>query len=584
MDQEKDFQCDVLVAGSGVAGMAAAITAAHKGLDVMLIEKSTHVGGSTARSGGWLWIPGTSLARANGVVDSDDDVETYVRGEAGEFYDAARFRSFLRDGPEALDFFLQNTALKVDLSLVYPDYHPEAAGASKGGRSMSTTPLDGRELGKDLDLVARPLPELMVFGMMLGSGKEIWHFLRVFNSFESFLFVARLVSKNALETLRYGRSMRLTNGNALVGRLLKSARDKQVRLKTSTSLRDLYVEQGAVAGAWIEHEGRKRLVRARHGVVLACGGFSHDTARRKALFKHSSSGTEHYSPAAETNTGDGQRAAERVGGKFSTAVLQPAAWFPVSVTTRPDRSKGVMPHFIDRAKPGVIAVCLNGTRFANEASSYHDFVQRMIAASKGQPEAFAWLICDHTALRTYGLGRAAAFPMPLRPHLRSGYLKRGANAEELALAIGVNPQSLRTTIEEFNRHAAAGEDPVQGKGSSHYNRFMGDPRNLPNPCVRPLASGPLYAIRLVVGDAGTYAGLATDVCNRVLDGDGHFIPGLYAVGCDAVHMMGGSYPGAGICLGPGLVAGYAAAKHIESLRQGTGPDNSSAELALDSQI
>ena len=217
-----------------------------------------------------------------------------------------------------------------------------------------------------------------------------------------------------------------------------------------------------------------------------------------------------------------------------------------------------MPHFIDRAKPGVIAVTQRGKRFTNEGNSYHDFVQDMVKACAGEQEVFAWLLCDHRALRSYGLGCVAPFPLPIGRHLRSGYLKRGASIEQLAQAIGVDAGVLRATIEEFNRDARAGEDPKFGKGTKAYNRFQGDALHAPNPCLAPLEHAPFYAIRLVVGDIGTFAGLVTDHRTRVLDRQGNPVRGLYAVGNDAASVMGGNYPGAGITLGPALTFGYIA--------------------------
>jgi hypothetical protein len=231
---------------------------------------------------------------------------------------------------------------------------------------------------------------------------------------------------------------------------------------------------------------------------------------------------------------------------------------PTSISTRKDGSKGVMPHFIDRAKPGVIAVTRHGKRFTNEGNSYHDFVQDLVKATKGDKEIFAWEICDHATLRQYGMGCVAPFPLPIGRHLRSGYLVKGNTVAELAKKIGVDPRTFQNTVDVFNKGARIGEDPAFRKGSTAYNRYQGDAQNLPNPCVRPLETGPFYAIKLVVGDIGTFAGLATDAQTRVLDGDKKPIKGLYAVGNDAASIMGGNYPGAGITLGPALTFGYVA--------------------------
>src|SRR5438105_8363514 len=275
------YECDVLVAGSGASGMSAAITARYRSLDVLIVEKEPHFGGTTACSGGWLWIPGTSLTRAYGIAEAPEQARTYLRHEAGNNFDAARVDAFLSAGPEAVDFFTTKTALRFDMPLVFPDYHAEAPGGAQGGRSMVTRPFDGRELGDLIKPLGMPLPELTVFGMMLGSGKEIIHFMRVTKSLTSAVYVAKRLSRHLMDVLRYRRGMTLTNGNALAGRLAKSAFDLNIPLWLSSPVRELIPDDGGVRGAIVERDGRLVRVNARRGVVLACGGFPPDVARRK---------------------------------------------------------------------------------------------------------------------------------------------------------------------------------------------------------------------------------------------------------------------------------------------------------------
>ena len=538
--------------------MSAAITAASQGLKVLVVEKEPLFGGTTARSGGWLWIPGTRLATEQGIHEPPGAARTYLQHETTTHFDPARVDAFIENGPKAVEFFTRQTCVQFDMPPVFPDYHAEAPGGQQGGRSMVTRPFDGHELGPRIKQLAPPLPELTVFGMMLGSGKEIWHFMRVFRSVESFVYVTRRLSRHALDVLRHGRGMMLTNGNALAGRLAKAAMDLDVPVWLNSPVRKLVLEGGRVCGAVVENEGAQIRVSARVGVVLACGGFPHDVERRKQLFAHAPTGKEHYTPSPKANTGDGLRMAEAVGGFVDPTIPHAAAWVPTSVTRRPDGSSGVMPHFIDRAKPGVIAVTRHGKRFANEANSYHDFVQDLVKATRGDREIFAWEICDHATLRNYGMGCVAPFPMPLGRHLKTGYLKRGNSIADLARNIGVDAATLQATIERFNQHARHGDDPEFGKGSKAYNRYQGDALNTPNPCVRPIETGPFYAIKLVIGDIGTFAGLAVDAQTRVLDAHKQPIPGLHAVGNDAASVMGGNYPGAGITLGPALTFGYVA--------------------------
>jgi succinate dehydrogenase/fumarate reductase flavoprotein subunit len=448
------------------------------------------------------------------------------------------------------------------MPLTFPDYHAEAPGGAQGGRSMVTRPFDGRELGARIKDLGSPLPELTVFGIMLGSGKDIVHFMRATKSLASASYVAKRLSKHFLDVARHGRGMTLTNGNALVGRLAKSAFDLNIPLWLSSPVRELIVEDGAVRGAVVARDGRDVRVLAGRGVVLACGGFPHDVVRRQKMFPHAPDGAAHWSPGPEGNTGDGLRLAEKAGGRVDDTLPNAAAWVPVSITTRKDGSRGVMPHFIDRAKPGVIAVTRAGRRFANEGNSYHDFVQDMIRAAKPGEEISVFLICDHRALRRYGLGCVPPFPLPIGRHVRSGYLKRGATLSALAAQTGIEAAALETTIAEFNKASSEGRDPAFGKGSRAYNRYMGDALHSPNPCIAPIAHPPFYAIKLVIGDLGTYAGIKTDANARALDADGHIIPGLYAAGNDMASIMGGNYPGAGITLGPALTFGYIAGRHM----------------------
>ncbi|MCP3387279.1 FAD-dependent oxidoreductase [Bradyrhizobium sp. CCGB12] len=556
------YECDVLVAGSGASGMSAAITARYRGLDVLIVEKEPRFGGTTARSGGWLWIPGTSLAKAYGITETPEQARTYLRHEAGNNYDAARVDAFLTAGPEAVDFFTTKTALRFDMPLVFPDYHSEAPGGTQGGRSMVARPFDGRELGDHIGTLGMPLPELTVFGMMLGSGKDIVHFMRATKSLTSAIYVAKRLSRHLMDVLRYGRGMTLTNGNALAGRLAKSAQDLKIPMWLSSPVRELTVENGTVTGAIVSREGREVRVRARQGVVLACGGFPHDVERRKKMFPHAPTGNEHFSPGPTGNTGDGLRLAESAGGHVEDRLPNAAAWVPVSQTTRKDGSKGVMPHFIDRAKPGVIAVMRDGRRFANEGNSYHDFVQAMVKAAKPGEEIAAYLVCDHKTLRKYGLGCVPPFPMPTGHHLNTGYLMRGDTLEALAAKAGIDAKAFIETVRQFNATAPLGQDVAFGKGSKAYNRYQGDALHGPNPCVAPIENGPFYAIKMVIGDLGTYAGIVTDENARALDAEDRVIPGLYAAGNDMASIMGGNYPGAGITLGPALTFGYIAGRHL----------------------
>lgn len=552
--QETEF--DVLVVGTGASGMSAAVTAAYEGLKVLVVEKASVYGGTTARSGGWLWIPGTQLATQQGIQEPQGAARKYLEHEATTHFDAARVDAFIENGPKAIDFFTSKTCVQFDMPPVFPDYHAEAPGGLPGGRSMVTRPFDARELGQRVKQLAPPVPELTVFGMMLGSGKELWHFLRAFKSLESFLYVAKRFAGHFMDVIRHGRGMTLTNGNALAGRLAKAAMDLNIPVWLSSPVKKLIVDGDRVVGATVIQDGAPVEIRVRRGVVLACGGFPFDIERRKQLFPHAPTGREHFTPSPPLNTGDGLRLGETVGGWVDPTIPNAAAWCPTSVSKRSDGTEGVMPHFIDRAKPGVIAVTKNGRRFGNEALSYHDFVQNLVKACEGHGEVTCWIVCDHAHLREYGMGAVAPFPLPIGKHLKSGYLKRGNSIDELASVIQVPAAALKAEIETFNRDAVTGVDTQFGKGSTAYNRYQGDSLVKPNPCMAPIQHGPYYAIKIVVGEIGTFAGLATDASCQVLTKDKQPVKGLYAVGNDAASIMGGNYPGAGITLGPAVTFGY----------------------------
>lgn len=553
---EQESGYDVLVVGTGASGMSAAVTAAYEGLKVLVVDKAPVYGGTTARSGGWLWIPGTKLAKEQGISEPAGAARAYLQHETTTHFDAARVDAFVENGPKAIDFFTEKTCVQFDMPPVFPDYHAEAPGGQPGGRSMVTRPFDARELGDYVSKLAPPVPELTVFGMMLGSGKELWHFLRAFKSIESFWYVAKRFGGHLVDVMRYGRGMTLTNGNALAGRLAKAGMDLNIPVWLNAPVKKLIVEGDAVVGATVVRDGKPLEIRVRRGVVLACGGFPYDVERRKQLFPHAPTGREHFTPSPALNTGDGLRLGESVGGWVDPTIPNAAAWCPTSVVQRKDGTQGVMPHFIDRAKPGVIAVTAKGRRFTNEALSYHDFIQALVKACKGSSEVTCWLVCDHQHLREYGLGAVAPFPLPIGKHLKSGYLKRGNSLQELASVIGVPAASLQEEVEVFNRDAASGIDTKFSKGSTAYNRYQGDSLVRPNPCMAPILKGPFYAIKVVVGEIGTFAGLATDASCQVLSKDRQPVKGLYAVGNDAASIMGGNYPGAGITLGPALTFGY----------------------------
>lgn len=557
-----DLQCDLLVIGSGAGGLSAAVTAAHLGLSVVVAEKEAVLGGTTAWSGGWMWIPRNPLAREAGIEEDIEAPRAYLREELGDGFEPRRVETFLREGPAMVAFFRRHTALEfVDGNRV-ADFHGHRPHAATGGRSVCAAPFDGRRLGESIALLRPPLDLHSLWGMGIASGADLGHFLKAMRSFASLRHVLTRLARHFRDLALHRRGMQLVNGNALVAALLRSALDLGVRLMPSSPARRLLKEEGRVAGAVLGTPDGEVRVLARRGVVMAAGGFPHDTRRHAELLPHVAAGTPHHSAAPLANGGDGLRLAEAVGARVRAFDFGNAAWAPVSLVPRRDGSVGRFPHLIDRAKPGLIAVTRDGRRFVNEAGSYHDVMRGLFAALPEGAPVEAWLICDHRFQRRYGLGMSRPAPLPLFPWLRNGYLARGATPGELAEACGIDPQGLERTLADYNRDARLGRDDAFGRGETPYQRGMGDADHRPNPCVAPIERGPFYAVRIVPGSLGTFAGLATDEHARVLDGEGAPIPGLYACGNDMASLMAGRYPAGGITLGPAMTFGYVAAHHL----------------------
>ncbi len=559
-------QCDLLVIGSGAGGLSAAVTAAHLGLKVIVVEKDPQFGGTTAWSGGWMWLPRNPLAVEAGIVEPIDEPLAYLRHELGDRFDESRARAFLEAAPRMVEFFRSNTALRFIDGNAIPDFHGRAPHASLGGRSLCAAPFDGRRLGARFADLKPPLPETTLWGMGIASGAELRHFFNALRKPASLWYVTQRVLAHGKDLLLHRRGLRLVNGNALVAALATSALEAGVQVRTRCPARRLLRDGERVTGAVLGTPEGAIEVQARCGVVLACGGFPHDASRKAALLPHAPTGREHHSAASRGNTGDGLRLGETAGGCVATDGAQAAALAPVSLVPQADGSFAHFPHLIERGKPGLIAVTRRGRRFTNEADSYHDFMQGLLAAVPAGQPVEAWLVCDHAFMRHYGLGAAKPAPMPLAPMIDNGYLKRGQTLAELARVCGIDGDALQKTVQRYNAMALAGQDEDFAKGETPYNRMQGDApfaaeRGWPNPCMGPLERGPFYAVKVVAGSLGTFAGLKTNAHAQVLDALGQPIAGLYAGGNDMNSMMAGHYPSGGITLGPAMVFGFLAAHH-----------------------
>jgi succinate dehydrogenase/fumarate reductase flavoprotein subunit len=553
---------DLLIAGAGPAGMAAALVASLEGLDVLLCEKSDQVGGTGATSAGTLWIPGNTQSRAAGFADSAAQADVYLSALVGEATKRDLRDAYLETGPKAIDYLGARTDVRFLACGTHPDYRSNMAGAAISGRAIVPEPFDGRRLGKDFRRVRPPIPEFMVFGGMMIGKADIGPLLGRFKSVGNFIYSAKLFARYLIDRLKYPRGTRLMMGNALVARLFYSLRKRGVPILFNASIAELTGGPRGVSGARVTVEGKEIVVKARKGVVLATGGYAHNEDFRKAFMPQP---VPAYSMSYAGNRGDGLAVGERFGAAISHDRAGSGLWTPVSVVPRADGSEGLFPHLVlDRAKPGLIAVNAAGRRFVNEACSYHDFVLAMFESHKTAPSIPAFLIGDAAFIKKYGLGIVYPGHGNLTKFEDSGYLVSGRTLDELAAKIAVDPVQLRDTVSRYNGFAETGIDIDFGKGETELNRFNGDAGQKPNPCIGPLAEPPFYAVAVWPADLAVSTGLATDADARVLDRDGKPIAGLYACGNDMASVMAGSYPGPGTTLGPAIVFAYRAAMHAKA--------------------
>lgn len=551
---------DVLVVGSGAAGMTAAIVAAVEGQRALVLEKADVVGGSTAYSGGVCWVPGSHLARRAGVDDSTEKTLTYLRACLGERFNEERLTRYLGLAADAIEYLESNSEVAFLLRTTTPDYFSEREGGTPGGRALEALPYDARALGERFADVRSPPPEYLVLGGMMVTVTDANKILARYRSWDGFTHAVKLVARYAVDRLAMRRrGTRLVVGNALAARFYASLLKLNVPVWRGVQVIELLKEDGRVVGAQVMRNGQAVKVRTRKGVVLATGGYPHNARLRQRYF---SAGVEDFSAVPESATGDGIELALAAGAAMGPLPATPAFWSPISVVQRPDGSRWNFPHLMmDRSKPGVIAVNARGERFVNESTNYHDFTQAMLGQQEATGSQAIFLVSSQQHLDRYCFGFSHPDAKWQRQLVKNGYMMRGDSIDQLAQQMRVPADRLRHTVETFDRDVASGTDPAFGKGSTPYNRCLGDLTHEPNACLAPLGEGPYYAITLQAGDIGTCHGLHTDLDARVLDESGAPIEGLYACGNDMNSVMAGLYPGAGITLGPAIAFGYAAAKH-----------------------
>lgn len=558
MQENWDKEVDVLVVGSGAGGMMNALVSAHYNNDVLIIEKAELWGGSSATSGAGIWIPGSDQAREAGFEDNLDDAFKYVRALSADNVPDENIRAYVNEAAPMLRWMGQNTEINY-AAFPYPDYHAENPGGSPTGfRTHMPMPMDGKKLGRDVRSLRFANPAASLFGYLN------WHFdetyALLYRAKGWWFTLTKMMARYWLDLpfrLTSRKDRRLTLGNSLAGGLMLALKEKNVPLWLESPLVDLIKDGDKVLGAVVNHKGKDIRIKAHKGVVLAAGGFEKSSEMRNdnaPLYPNAE-----LSGGVTSNTGDSIRAGMSIGAKTMNMHSTWAA--PVFHVPGEDRGRLST---IERALPGCIMVNQKGQRYLNEAASYHVTGQVMARRAKEEGDASpSYMIFDHTYRHLYAMG--PLYPiMPLwlhNRHIRS-IVSKARSIEALAQKINIDPAALSETVTRFNAHAAKGEDPEFHRGESAYDQMYGDPRNQPNPCLRPIAKGPFYAMPIYPGDIGTNGGMVTNDKAQVIGDNDKPIEGLYAIGNNAASSMGESYPGAGVTIGPALTFGYIAARHM----------------------
>lgn len=549
---------DVVVVGSGAAGMVAALTAAHQGLSTVVVEKAPHYGGSTARSGGGVWIPNNEILKRDGVKDTPEAARTYLHKIIGDVVPAEKIDTYLDRSPEMLSFVLKHSPLKLCWVPGYSDYYPETPGGKPTGRSVEPKPFNAKKLGADEKGLEPPYGKVPMNMVVMQQDYVRLNQLKRHprGVLRSIKVGVRSVWANAT-----GKNL-VGMGRALIAPLRIGLQKAGVPVLLNTALTDLYIEDGVVRGIYVvdprDTSAEPQLIRARRGVILGSGGFEHNEQMR-VKYQRAPITTE-WTVGAAANTGDGILAAEKQGAALEfmedswwgpTVPLTDSPWFALS----------------ERNSPGSIIVNMAGKRFMNESMPYVEACHHMYGGEYGQgagpgENIPAWLIFDQQYRDRFifaGLQPGQRIP---KKWLESGVIVKADTLEELAAKTGLPADAFAATIDRFNGFARSGVDEDFHRGESAYDRYYGDPTNKPNPNLGEIKHGPYYAAKMVPGDLGTKGGIRTDVKGRALRDDNSVIEGLYAAGNVSSPVMGHTYPGPGGTIGPAMTWGYLAALDI----------------------
>jgi 3-oxosteroid 1-dehydrogenase len=555
-----DHSVDLLIVGSGAGAMTAAVCAHDLGASTLLIEKTDQYGGSSAMSGGSLWIPNNLYMKQAGIKDTPEEALSYLKGVTRGTVPEEKLRAYVEWAPEMLRYMTDHTPLRMLSMLTYTDYYPEVPGGKPGARSIEADHFDARLLGDEFARMREPAVQELVMGRMSMTATEAHHLLARHPGWGK--LTARIMGRYWMDLpgrLKSKRDRCLSLGNALIGMLRRALMDRSIPIWLTTAARELIVDGGRVVGVVADRNGRPCRIRGTAGVVLAAGGFESSDAMRKQYLPNPT--RAEWTAGNPGNTGDAIRMAMELGAGID--LMDEAWWGPTTVVPGEERARMLV---IEKGLPGCILVNQRGVRFVNEASPYIDIVHAQYAVDRPEARSVpAYMVFDATYRSKYPFGpilQASQQPDWMLSKAIRSYLRKADTLDGLAAQLGVDPAGLRTTVDKMNEYARAGRDPEFRRGEGLFDRYYGDEKVTPNPCLAPLDKAPFYGIEVYPGDLGTKGGLTTDVDARVITTEGQVIAGLYAIGNCSASVMGPSYPGAGGTMGPAMTFGFLVARNL----------------------
>ena len=547
-----DETFDFVVVGSGGGSMCAALVARQAGKSVLILEKTALVGGTTARSGGVMWIPDNRFMKRDGIPDSQDQANTYLDAVVGDHNDTPgasreRRQTYVAEGTQMVEF-LVDQGIKLNRVSYWPDYYDDRPGGSEKGRTVVADLFDVNELGEKKAML-RPnfIPMMSTLDEMLKLRfiKKSWESKRIAVRFALRTIGAKLTGKHYV-----------TAGAALQGRMFQAALNAGVEFRTEAAVKELIVENGAVKGVVAMIDGQPRRFGTRLGVLVNAGGFAHNQAMRDEYQPGTSA---KWTNTAEGDTGEMILEMMRHGA----AIAQMEEMVGNQMSIPPGMEDAPVKPVVQgvTASPHAILVDQSGLRYMNESGSYMAYCQGMLARNKTVPAIPSWAILDSQFMKNYSL--ITPLPGAKKPQAwyDSGFLKKADTIEQLAELLSIDPATLRGTVDRFNCFVASNRDEEFHRGERAYDRWLGDSFHPKNASLGAISEGPFYAVEVVPGDVGTYGGVVTDAKARVLRQDGSVIEGLYATGISTASVFGRAYAGAGASVGPSFVWGYIAAKH-----------------------